>query len=400
MIEDVIIQSNNKLSDAMQKEKQAAIENLFNRNSNEFWQTNTFTKIQNDPRRSNWIKNYPPLFQPMPSDRGSPWKSGKWQLIEGSYFSALQKAYAVSKGAPEVVFKITKGPLTNLQHLLSHGDYITRGGKLEATDEHGLPLSKEEVREKLMDMYEAHRQWKIDHPRKRACGRQPSIVARTVISMPVGTDWEKFQRGVEDFVCDEIASGGYPCLVEWHRPETDPYELTHQPHAHITIGKVSRNPDMPRFQLNPKQLPGFREALAVALCRTGLEVSATPARSRGVAIAGYKTHERYHRKRYKDAQGKWSFRTVMIPPPPVTPERAVKIAQMAERRRKSAAEAWKTFYEELTPEAIAEHPAQREMALVVKAWCEKKFGFTQSQQEADNTLCLPLFSDGQNPTLR
>ncbi|CAD7740868.1 hypothetical protein LMG31884_46990 (plasmid) [Xanthomonas hydrangeae] len=93
-----------------------------------------------------------------------------------------------------------------------------------------------------------------------------------VLSMPPGTDREKFLAGAKLFV-ERTFGENHDFLLAEHRD-------TEHPHVHVAVRSLGY--DGTRLQHKKEDLREWREALAAQLRTQGLEAEASPRRTRGV----------------------------------------------------------------------------------------------------------------------
>lgn len=142
-------------------------------------------------------------------------------------FSALSskvKAEGVVDRRAEVMFRFGQANIKSYLHTIKAADYIARNGDIELIDQSGNCLQgKAEYRKVLYE-------WKLlsemgDGTSKRGHAR------RVILSMPAGTDEEKFKRACSQWAEDML--DGYDYLLAFHLPGND--KKTTQPHCHVLL---------------------------------------------------------------------------------------------------------------------------------------------------------------------
>ncbi|MGY6519382.1 MAG: relaxase/mobilization nuclease domain-containing protein [Lysobacteraceae bacterium] len=181
-----------------------------------------------------------------------------------SLTSFIATARRVVRRAPEVVVRITGGAKGN-QHVKEHLAYITRNGKLEATNERGEKiLGREAVRALASEWSDGERP-----PRRKSAAPDTRNLA---LSMPAGHDPELVLRAARTFADKAFGAERRFALVL----HTD----QQHPHVHLTLktrGFDGRN-------LHPRRadLQSWREGFASELRALGVDAEATPRHARGV----------------------------------------------------------------------------------------------------------------------
>jgi len=179
-----------------------------------------------------------------------------------------QVARIVSR-APEVMVKVSGGA-RGFKNLREHLNYITRNGTLVAETPDGEIYGRGDVSDTAIA-------WWSNRGQAQAIRRANSRESvNLVLSMPPGTDRDKFLEAARSFASRTFA-GNHDYLLVEHRD-------TEHPHVHVTVRAVGH--DMTR--LNPKKadLQMWREGLALELRDRGIIAEATPRRSRGVVQKG------------------------------------------------------------------------------------------------------------------
>ena len=185
-----------------------------------------------------------------------------------SALSSRKKAEGVANNRTEVMLRIGPANVKSYLHVIKTADYVARHGKIELRDQDGqVFFDKAAYRQKLYD-------WKI----LSAMGDGESKkghVRRIILSMPSGTDVEKFKAGCNDWAKEMLS--GFDYLIAFHTAEND--EKTTQPHCHILVRTL--NKEGKRFHLDNGEFQAFREHFASCLIRHGIEANATRRWSRG-----------------------------------------------------------------------------------------------------------------------
>ncbi|MGY2990062.1 type IV secretory pathway VirD2 relaxase [Bradyrhizobium sp. USDA 4508] len=159
-------------------------------------------------------------------------------------------------------------------HLRAHLDYITRNGKVEMQSDYGPMKGKEAVGELHADWADS-----AEVTAQNKSLRKVPMSVNMVLSLPKGSDREKFRDAVTDFVDKEL------------RPRVDIvvcfHDDTAHPHAHVTV----RGRDREGKTFNPRksQLHEYREKFAACLRHRGIDAEATPRYARGVGMRDYAT---------------------------------------------------------------------------------------------------------------
>lgn len=138
----------------------------------------------------------------------------KFQTQQPSDFQPLAprlKPKVLSIGRAEVMFRFGQANIKSYLHTIKAADYIARNGDIELIDQSGNCLQgKAEYRKVLYE-------WKLlsemgDGTSKRGHAR------RVILSMPAGTDEEKFKRACSQWAEDML--DGYDYLLAFHLPGT------------------------------------------------------------------------------------------------------------------------------------------------------------------------------------
>lgn len=171
----------------------------------------------------------------------------------------------IARRAPEVMVKISGGA-QGFKHLREHLNYITRNGVLVAETPSGEVFGRGDVSDTASAWWSNRGQ---AQGRRRANSRE---TVNLVLSMPAGTDRDKFLAGARAFASRTFA-GNHDYLLVEHRD-------TQHPHVHLTVRTLGH--DMTRLQRKKADLQAWREGLALELRGQGLAAEATPRRARGV----------------------------------------------------------------------------------------------------------------------
>ena len=198
-------------------------------------------------------------------------------------FSALSskvKAEGVVDRRAEVMFRFGQANIKSYLHTIKAADYIARNGDIELIDQSGNCLQgKAEYRKVLYE-------WKLlsemgDGTSKRGHAR------RVILSMPAGTDEEKFKRACSQWAEDML--DGYDYLLAFHLPGND--KKTTQPHCHVLLR--TKNREGKRIHLANDELSAMREHFAACLLKNGIEANATRRWSRGKTQQGISQAEHH-----------------------------------------------------------------------------------------------------------
>lgn len=181
--------------------------------------------------------------------------------------TAFRKAVGVANKRPEVMMKIGKADLRSYGHLIKAADYIARNGKLEVMDENGDTYEKKDYLGVLYD-------WKIEKGINEEEGKN-GFARRIILSMPAGTNEQKFQEACRQWAQDELY--GHRYLISFHLASND--KKTHQPHCHILVCTLDKNNK--RMRLTREDCRVLREHFASCLLSKGIEANATTRYSRG-----------------------------------------------------------------------------------------------------------------------
>lgn len=182
--------------------------------------------------------------------------------------SSRKKAEGVANNRAEVMLRIGAANVRSYHHVLKTADYVARHGKIELQDQDGhVFFDKAAYRQKLYD-------WKILSSMGEGESKK-GHVRRIILSMPQGTDIEKFKAGCNDWAKEMLS--GFDYLIAFHTAEND--AKTTQPHCHILLRTL--NKEGKRFHLDNGEFQAFREHFASCLIRHGIEANATRRWSRG-----------------------------------------------------------------------------------------------------------------------
>jgi type IV secretory pathway VirD2 relaxase len=172
----------------------------------------------------------------------------------------LKRAAAVSKRTPEAMVRIT-GAAKGKDHVKEHLAYITRNGKLDATNERGETVSG---RQAVKDVAE---EWT-----SAGLAKKGPDTRNVMLSMPKGTDPDKVLRAAKTFA-DKTFGGERQYMIALHTDKD-------HPHVHLTLKREGFDGK----NLNPRKadLQQWREGFAHELRALGVAAEATPRRARGV----------------------------------------------------------------------------------------------------------------------
>ena len=110
---------------------------------------------------------------------------------------------------------------------------------------------------------------------------------RVILSMPAGTDEEKFKTACGQWAKDML--DGYDYLLAFHLPGND--KKTTQPHCHVLLR--TKNREGKRIHLANDELAAMREHFAACLFKCGIEANATRRWSRGKTQQGISQAEHH-----------------------------------------------------------------------------------------------------------
>ncbi|EJE6497447.1 relaxase/mobilization nuclease domain-containing protein [Salmonella enterica] len=172
----------------------------------------------------------------------------------------LKRAAAVSRRTPEAMVRIT-GAAKGKDHVKEHLAYITRNGKLDATNERGETISG---RQAVKDVAE---EWT-----SAGLATKGPDTRNVMLSMPKGTDPDKVLRAAKTFA-DKTFGGERQYMIALHTDKD-------HPHVHLTLKREGFDGK----NLNPRKadLQEWREGFAHELRALGVAAEATPRRARGV----------------------------------------------------------------------------------------------------------------------
>lgn len=186
-----------------------------------------------------------------------------------------EKLALTTRKAPEVMVKITTGKkdpatgkprpiMTDMQSIKAHFDYISRNGKVELEDEHGMVLSG------VDDVRGVRNDWADDGTIPSANGKRREAY-NVVLSMPPGTDRESVKNAARAFAAE---------LFNNHQYVFAAHEDDKHPHVHVAVKAVDKD----GVRMNPRKadLQAWREIFAEKLREQGIEANATPRKTRGI----------------------------------------------------------------------------------------------------------------------
>lgn len=189
------------------------------------------------------------------------------------------KAWGVVRRAPEVLVRVnSRGPeghgqnIYSYDHLVKAMTYMSRNGKLEVVDESGAVLQGTDALRSRMELW----QCLSDIPDEEPLKKKKQEATRLILSMPAGTDREKFKSAVKAWTGENLE--GYDFLLAFH-------DDTKSPHAHILVRsqpQFAYEDLLPRFRVDKERIQVMRESLARLLNERGVAANATRRWSRGV----------------------------------------------------------------------------------------------------------------------
>lgn len=148
-------------------------------------------------------------------------------------FSALSskvKAEGVVDKRAEVMFRFGQANIKSYLHTIKAADYIARNGDIELIDQSGNSLQgKAEYRKVLYE-------WKLLSEMGEGTSKR-GHARRVILSMPAGTDEDKFKAACSQWAKDML--DGYDYLLAFHLPGND--RKTTQPTVTSFLGqKIER----------------------------------------------------------------------------------------------------------------------------------------------------------------
>lgn len=182
----------------------------------------------------------------------------------GGTDSGLDRLNRIAAKASEVMVKVSSQS-AGFKQMREHLNYITRNGELTGESPNGEVVGRQEVNT-LADQWWTQRG---ESRGKHRAGTKDTV--NVILSMPPGTDRDKFLSGARIFVERTFENHDY--LMVEHR-DTD------HPHVHVAVRSVGI--DRTRLQHKKPDLQRWREDLAFQLRAQGITAEATPRRTRGV----------------------------------------------------------------------------------------------------------------------
>lgn len=135
-------------------------------------------------------------------------------------FSALSskvKAEGVVDKRAEVMFRFGQANIKSYLHTIKAADYIARNGDIELIDQSGNSLQgKAEYRKVLYE-------WKLLSEMGEGTSKR-GHARRVILSMPAGTDEDKFKAACSQWAKDML--DGYDYLLAFHLPGNDRKRLS------------------------------------------------------------------------------------------------------------------------------------------------------------------------------
>lgn len=199
--------------------------------------------------------------------------------------SVRRKAEGIVRRLPEVMIKIdAKGKsggrelVRDFHHLKEAAAYISRNGKLEMENQDGGVIhGRDELKTELG-------QWQMrTMPAKDSTKKDPKLATRIVLSMPPGTDREKFHQAARAWAKENL--DGYDWLLAAHND-------TAHPHVHVLVRSRHRLLNK-QFWVGKEDLQIMRESLVEKLHEQSIEANATRRYARG-AIKQRLSQAHYH----------------------------------------------------------------------------------------------------------
>lgn len=213
-------------------------------------------------------------------------RASKMRQEVSSLVGLSSREKAQSLGKTEVYLKIGGANISTAKHLREASDYIARNGDLGIVAPDGKILSKDEYRSEIQ-------RWTDEAAFVSDNTKSQSLARRIIISMPEGTDLEKFEQATREWAKNVLSNHDY--LMAYHNHEND--KRSKQPHVHILLRNVGKNGK--RFHLNNAERRAVREHLAKCFRDVGIEVNATDRHIRGKTTRSLKTGEYRAIRRFK-----------------------------------------------------------------------------------------------------
>jgi hypothetical protein len=249
-------------------------------------------------RRSS-IKRFVYQASPESGDKGGQGR-GRWR-DERDWSAIKDQLRRTVRHAPEVVIKVkgsrraTDGDREAIAGVLRYMMYISRNGRLLATDEKGDRI---DGREAIRD---THASWDLDM--QRMLGRKGEALHPTfniIFSMPAHTEAVRMLDAVQAFAREHFQ--GHQYLMALHTHETDPADdPPEHPHVHVVLRAESG--DGQRIYIRKGTLRSWREAFAAELRARGVDANATSRAERGRSIKAKSGAEWHIDKRAKSGEG-------------------------------------------------------------------------------------------------
>lgn len=198
-------------------------------------------------------------------------------------FSALSskvKAEGVVDKRAEVMFRFGQANIKSYLHTIKAADYIARNGDIELIDQTGNSLQgKAEYRKVLYE-------WKLlsemgDGTSKRGHAR------RVILSMPAGTDEEKFKKACSQWAKDML--DGYDYLLAFHLPGNVKKLIS----PTVTFFFAQKTERAKEFIWQTTSWQQCVSILAACLLKNGIEANATRRWSRGKTQQGISQAEHH-----------------------------------------------------------------------------------------------------------
>lgn len=216
--------------------------------------------------------------------------------------SSREKASGIAKGRSEVLIKFDKAStgIRTSGHLKLACDYIMRHGEIDAMNQNGEFLNRDEAMQRM-------EQWVTDQeiPLDKEDRSRPADARRCIISCPPGSDPSAVNAAAFKLGQEIFAAQGFEFVMVVHyRDEKHPKEPEH-PHVHLLIKAV--NADGRRLNIRKADLRYMRERFAVIAKDYGLNLNATSRSVRG-KTAKAKTQAQFHEEKRRQSQAqKWAI---------------------------------------------------------------------------------------------
>jgi hypothetical protein len=275
---------------------------------------------------------------PGSSVRGSSSLRQRAQVVRGHI------AATVMRRAPQVMVKVTGGG-RGMVAIAAHFRYLSKGGRLEFTDDRDTSRQGKDALQDLAD------QWRFGGERIPEVSHRREAY-NIMLSMPHGTDPAMVAVAAREFARQELHNHRYMMVVHTHQAN---------PHVHLSVRAAGKDGN----RLNPRKadLHRWREVFAERLRGLGIEAEASSQATRGATRRSLRVWERQPSAAAAPAGGGTN-----------------KTGEAMKDTRVSALKAWAHIKQALdqSPE-----PQDRELAKAVSAYVlQTDFAKTVQQQRA------------------